>query len=60
MSQLKIVYVPLASLRHPEKNPRRWTKEATEQLQESINRHGIIDPLIVNDAPQSKEHYYWW
>ena len=52
--ELKIVYVPLSSLRHPEKNPRRWTKEATAQLKESIERNGIIDPLIVNSAPKRK------
>ena len=49
--KLKIEYVPLSSLRHPEKNPRTWTKEATEQLKESIKRFGITDPLIINKAP---------
>ena len=48
---LKIEYVPLSSLRHPEKNPRTWTKEATEQLKESIKRFGVTDPLIINKAP---------
>ncbi|HEY5259277.1 MAG TPA: DNA methyltransferase [Rhabdochlamydiaceae bacterium] len=49
--QLRIEYVALSSLRHPEKNPRVWTKEATQQLKESIKRFDILDPLIVNDAP---------
>jgi DNA modification methylase len=49
--QLRIEYVALSSLRHPEKNPRVWTKEATEQLKESIKRFDVIDPLIVNNAP---------
>lgn len=48
---LKIEYVSLTSLRHPEKNPRVWSAEATEQLKESIIAHGIVDPLIVNSAP---------
>lgn len=48
--RLKIEYVPIASLRHPELNPRKWTKEATEQLEESVRRHGVVDPLIVNNA----------
>jgi len=52
--KLKVEYVPISSLRHPEKNPRTWTKEATEQLQESIQRHGVVDPLIVNCAPERK------
>lgn len=51
---LKVQYVPLSSLRHPEKNARRWTKEATAQLEESITRHGVVDPLIVNSAPERK------
>ncbi len=49
--QLRIEYVALSSLRHPERNPRIWTKEATEQLKESIKRYGVVDPLIVNSAP---------
>ncbi|MDE2037785.1 MAG: DNA modification methylase [Patescibacteria group bacterium] len=54
MNDLKIAYVPLASLRHPEKNPRHWSKVATEKLKESLELHGIIDPLIVNSAPSRK------
>ncbi len=52
--KLNIVYVPLSSLRHPEKNSRRWTKEATEQLEEGIKRHGIVDPLVVNGSKSRK------
>lgn len=47
---LRIEYVPLASLRHPEKNPRTWTTEAIEQLKESIRRYGVVDPLVINHA----------
>lgn len=50
--KLKVEYVPLSSLRHPEHNPRKWTKEGTEQLKESINRYGVVDPLVVNRAPK--------
>jgi len=49
---LSVVYVPLASLRNPERNPRKWTKEATEQLKESIKKYGVVDPLVVNSAPE--------
>ncbi|MDE1924954.1 MAG: DNA modification methylase [Patescibacteria group bacterium] len=48
---LKITYVPIESLRHPEKNPRKWSREARQQLRESIERHGVIDPLVCNNAP---------
>ncbi|MBU6214348.1 ParB N-terminal domain-containing protein [Patescibacteria group bacterium] len=51
---LKIEYVALSSLRHPERNPRIWSKEATAQLKESIEQNGIVDPLIVNNAPERK------
>lgn len=51
---LKIEYVPLTSLRHPENNPRKWSKKATEQLKQSIERHGVLDPLIVNSAPSRR------
>jgi DNA modification methylase len=49
---LSVHYVPLSSLRHPEKNPRKWSKEATQQLKDSIERHGVVDPLVVNSAPK--------
>ncbi len=49
---LRVVYVPPSSLRHPEKNPRVWSKEARQQLRESIERHGVVDPLVVNSAPK--------
>ena len=49
--KLEIKYVPIDSLRSPEYNSRIWSKEATEQLTESIKRHGLLDPLLVNDAP---------
>ena len=51
---LKIVYVPINSLSTPDYNPRLWTEEAKCQLQESILRYGLIDPLIVNSAPDRK------
>ena len=50
-NNLKIEYVPLSSLRHPEKNPRTWTKEAWKQLDESIDKFGNLDPMIINKAP---------
>jgi DNA modification methylase len=52
--QLNIVYVPAASLRPSEYNPRRWSKEATAELKESIKRYGLVDPLLVNSAPHRK------
>ena len=53
-NKLKVSYVPLASLRHPEINPRVWSKEATIQLKKSIDLYGVVDPLIINNAPKRK------
>ena len=33
-------------------NPRKWEKEAEKQLTESIKRFGLVDPIIVNNAPK--------
>ncbi len=52
--ELSIKYVPIDSLRPAPYNPRHWTKEATEQLTESIKRFGMVDPLLVNSNPKRK------
>jgi DNA modification methylase len=49
-NKLQVSYAPISSLRHPEKNPRKWSKEAREQLKDSITRFGAVDPLIINSA----------
>jgi len=48
--KLKIVYVPIESLRPSEYNPRKISKESMEQLKESLKKFEIVDPLIVNFA----------
>lgn len=50
-TKLNITYVPIDTLRPAEMNPRVWSKEAMEQLKESITRHGVVDPLLANSAP---------
>lgn len=50
-TNLKIEYVPVEELKLYEQNPRLWSKEATDQLKESVKRFGIVDPLILNSAP---------
>jgi DNA modification methylase len=54
MQKLNIVYVPLETLIPSDYNPRTWDKEAERQLKESITRFGIVDPLLVNDAPERR------
>ncbi len=52
--RINITYVPITSLKPSEYNPRKWSKEATDQLKESIKRYGLVDPLIVNSAKNRK------
>lgn len=53
--KLKVQYVDASLLKASEYNPRKWTKEAETQLQESIKRFGLVDPFIVNSAPNRKD-----
>jgi len=52
--KLNIQYVPIESLHPSEYNPRVWSKEAISNLRQSITRHGMVDPLLVNSAPERK------
>jgi DNA modification methylase len=51
-NKLKVEYVDASLLKASEYNPRKWTKEAEAQLQESIKRFGLVDPFVVNSAPK--------
>jgi DNA modification methylase len=52
---LHIVYVPVTSLKPATYNPRKISKEAMEQLKESIKRYSMVDPIIANSAPKRKD-----
>jgi len=52
--KLNIIYVPVSELKPASYNPRKWSKEQAIQLKESINRYGLVDPLLVNSAPNRK------
>jgi DNA modification methylase len=49
---IKIVYVPVGTLRPAEYNPRKISDDALAQLKESISRFQMVDPVIVNSAPK--------
>ncbi len=49
---LNIVQVKISELQPSLYNPRKWTEEATQQLKESIKRFGLVDPILVNNAPE--------
>lgn len=51
---LKIEYVPIERLNPAPYNPRKWTAPAVAQLKESINKYGIVDPLVVNGSEKRK------
>ena len=51
---LKIVQVKTSELQPSLYNPRKWSEAATEQLKESIQRFGLIDPILVNGAENRK------
>lgn len=53
-TKLNIVYVPIGDLKPSEYNPRKIGKESLEQLKESIKRFQIVDPIIVNAAPNRR------
>ena len=52
--KLNVKYISTDLLRIADYNPRKWTKEAEDQLQESIKRFGLVDPFVVNNAPNRK------
>ncbi|KKQ27024.1 MAG: ParB domain protein nuclease [Candidatus Magasanikbacteria bacterium GW2011_GWC2_37_14] len=51
---INIVQVPINDLKPTEYNPRKWDEVAVEQLTESINRFGLVDPIIANGADNRK------
>jgi DNA modification methylase len=50
-NNIKINYINVSSLHSSSCNPRKWDDSATEQLKNSIKRFGLVDPFIVNNAP---------
>jgi len=51
---LNVVYVSIRELKFANYNPRRWDETSIKQLTESIKRFGLVDPIIVNSAPNRK------
>lgn len=53
-NNLKIEYVSIDLLKVNDKNPRKWSKQQKEELKESIQRFGAVDPVIVNSHKDRK------
>ncbi|KKQ49491.1 MAG: ParB domain protein nuclease [Candidatus Shapirobacteria bacterium GW2011_GWE1_38_10] len=51
-NELKIVYVPVSSIKFAEYNPRKWSSESKETLRKSLEENGFVDPVILNSAPE--------
>jgi DNA modification methylase len=49
---IAIKHVQITELKPTEYNPRVWSEQATADLKESITRFGLVDPILVNNAPE--------
>lgn len=50
-NNLNIVQIDVKQLKPATYNPRKWSDEAISGLKESMCRFGLVDPIIVNKAP---------
>jgi len=53
-TKIQTTQVNINDLISPDYNPRHWSKEQIGNLKESIKRFGLVDPIIVNSAPERK------
>jgi len=52
--EIQIQKVPVKELKPSTYNPRKWDEGAIKQLKESIQKFGIVDPILVNSSPTRK------
>lgn len=52
--QIQITQVSITELNPAAYNPRKHDKQSADQLKESITKFGLVDPIIVNEAPERK------
>lgn len=48
--ELQVHMVGINQLNAAPYNPRKWSESAIEQLKESIQRFGLVDPILANNA----------
>lgn len=51
---MKIIELEIGLLKVSEYNPRKMTEQQADDLKESIERFGMVDPLIVNENRKRK------
>lgn len=54
IGNLKIEYIPIGDLKPADYNPRRISDEEMDRLKESIQRFGLVDPIVANGAKSRK------
>lgn len=52
--QLKIFNVPISELTPTPNNPRSWSEKQKKDLRKSIEKFGLCEPLLVNNAKSHK------
>ncbi|HMR72421.1 MAG TPA: DNA modification methylase [Candidatus Saccharibacteria bacterium] len=50
-ANLQVQQVKINELKLSEYNPRRWSEDQLQKLRESLQKFGVVDPLIVNSHP---------
>ena len=53
-AQLQVQHININELKSSEFNPRTWSDQQLAKLRESIQKFGVVDPLIVNSHPSRK------
>ena len=53
-SQLQVQHININELKASEFNPRTWSDHQLAKLRESIEKFGVVDPLILNTHPSRK------
>lgn len=59
-SKILVNQVPINTLNSAEYNPRKHTPKQIENLKESIQRYGLVDPIIVNSHPERNNIVIGW
>ncbi len=52
LTTLTVQQVKISDLKSSKYNPRKWSDEAITQLTESIQKYGLVEPLLANSQPE--------
>ena len=51
---MKVEYINIDKIKPNEYNPKKMTQKEAEELESSIEKFGIVDPMIMNKAKERK------